>query len=142
MPPASPALSVPTPAGEHVTEISPGDKLEIELESPPSDFSPPPAPRLSVRVDIRDAVSGRPVRGDVWLTTIAHDASEERLIREQTSLIEFELPGPNEADEVYLKVVAPGYFLWTIGLRHQVEYDRLLPLPVMLEPLLRDGGSG
>ena len=126
------------PAAEFID--LPGSNLESELVEPPPGHTPPADPRLSIRVDVRDALSDQPARADVWLTTIVGEDSHDELIREQTSLVEFELPGADEADAVYIKVQAPGYRLWSIGVRHQVQYDRLLPLDVKLEPL--DGGAG
>lgn len=126
------------PAAEFID--LPGSNLESELVEPPPDHTPPAEPRLSVRLDIRDALSDQPARAEVWLTTIVGEDSHDTLIREQTSLVEFELPGAAEADQVFIKVLAPGYRLWSIGLRHQVQYDRLLPLEVKLDPL--DGGEG
>ena len=126
------------PAAEFID--LPGSNLESELVEPPPDHTPPADPRLSVRLDIRDALSDQPMRADVWLTTLVGEDSHDELIREQTSLVEFALPGADEADQVFIKVLAPGYRLWSIGVRHQVQYDRLLPLDVKLEPL--DGGEG
>jgi len=119
------------PSTEHLT--LPGSNLTPDLDAPPPDLTPPAEPRLTVRVDVRDAASGRPLRADVWLTTVVGEDSRDRLIERQTSLIEFDLPAADEADMVYIKVQAEGYYLWSIGVRHKVEYDRLLPLEVRLE---------
>jgi hypothetical protein len=133
-------VPLPTPSGEYVEEIPPGGKLELELEPPLPGQAPPDNPRLTVRVDIRDGLSGRPVRGDVWLAVVKDLESEDILIREGTSLVEFELPEASEADYVMVKVQAEGYLLWSLGVRHQIEFDRVLPLEVRLEPLR--GGVG
>ena len=133
--------TAPTPEAPAAEFIElPGSNLESDLVEPPPGHTPPTDPRLSVRVDVRDALSGQPARADVWLTIIVGEDSHDELIRGQTSLVEFELPGAAEADQVFIKVVAPGYRLWNIGVRHQVQFDRLLPLDVLLEPA--DGGSG
>ncbi len=138
----APAPRATPPAGEFVQEIAPGGKLDIELETAEPGQVRPAEPRLRVRVDVRDAISGQPVRGDVWLTIVTGQDSEDRLIRKSTSLVEFALPGPGEADEVHVKVIAPGYLLWVMGVRHRVEFDRVLPLPVMLDRLPESGGNG
>ncbi|MDX1521647.1 MAG: hypothetical protein R3264_08475 [Anaerolineae bacterium] len=137
----APSMPTPTPTGEYVAQISADTPLDISLDPPPAESTPADDPRLRVRVDIRDAVTEQPVRAEVWLTTIVGDESDEQRIRADTSLVEFPLPGPDEADEVFIKVQAPGYRLWIIGLRHQVEFDRVLPLPVLLEPI-DDSGNG
>lgn len=132
---SAPATAPPATAPPVATEqlIMPGSTLTFEMEPPPPGLTPPAVPHLSVRVDVRDGRTGRPVRADVWLTTITGDDSEDTLIKKQTSLVEVELPAPGAVDEVFIKVVAEGYYLWVIGVRHQVVYDRLLPLDVRLE---------
>lgn len=124
-----PAASPPPEGGssEFVQEIGPGQSLEFNLDPPPPGLTPPADPRLRLRVDIRADDTDQPVRGDVWLTVVRGEESEDRLIREQTSLVEVTLPGSAEAEAVYLKVIAPGYRLWQLGLRHQIRFDGRSP---------------
>ncbi len=126
----------PTPTGEYI-EIQPGQQLELTLETPEPGTTPPAEPHVLVRVDIRDKITEKPVRGDVWITV---DGGEDQLMALSTSLTEFALP---KGDEILVKVQAKGYLLWVVGVRGNIVYDRLIPLPVMLEPLPGQGrGSG
>jgi hypothetical protein len=134
--------SSPTPTGEHVTEVAPGRRLNFELEPRLTEMTPPAEPRLRVRLDIRDLLTEKPIRAGVWLITIKDKDSQAILIMENTSLVEFALPASSQADEVSIMVQAPGYHLWAVGIRHQVDYNRLLPLPINLERILVNGGRG
>lgn len=98
-------------------------------------FTPEPDARLSVQVEIRDQETGDLVSGDVWLTFIKADQDYDILIEEDTSLVVFPLPRPDEADKVKVKVVADGYRLWVVNVRHQVISSRLLLLCAELESL-------
>ena len=135
------AAPTSTPTGEYVA-LSPDHLVEAELDPPSPEMTPPAEAHLRVRVDVRDAVTGQPVRAEVWLTTIVGEESEDTLIRAETSLVEVALPGPAEANEVYVKVLAKGYYLWVVGIRHSVVYERVLPLEVRLEAIEGEGGSG
>lgn len=140
--PAQPATATPvaTPTGEFV--IEPGGRFAPELEPPPADATPPADPRLSVRVDIRDGQTGRPVRGNVWMSLYVGDEREDQLILENTSLVEVRLPPGDAAEAVFISVIAAGYQPWSIGVRHKVQFDRLMPLDVKLQRVKQDGGSG
>ena len=52
--------------------------------------------RLALHVDVRDAVTGRPLRAEIWLTTVVGEDSQDWLIERQTSLVEFELSAMKE----------------------------------------------
>lgn len=123
--PAQPATAAPTatavatPTGEFV--IEPGGRFQPELEPPPPGAEPPADPRLSVRVDIRDGQTGRPVRGNVWMSLYIGDTREDQLVLENTSLVEVRLPPGDAAEAVFISVIAQGYEPWSIGVRRLVK---------------------
>lgn len=88
------------------------------------------APRLIMRLDIRDGVTGQPVEAEAWYTV---DVGDDHLAAAGVSAAEFDLP----PGKIILKVQAQGYRLWWVQIHEwqRGERDQLLPIPVKLEPL-------
>ncbi len=133
--PETPAVPTATATATRV-RIESGGRLNLEIETPLPGMTPPAEPRLTTRLDIRDTETEQPVRGDVWLLV----DGQEQLVAKNVSIVEFPLPGKQGLATI--KVQVEGYQLWALTFNYQAKYDRLLPLPVRMERLKPETGSG
>jgi len=124
--PPTPAPVSPPPPPPPLTPAPP--------PPPPPPPTAPPPPCLAVHLDIRDALTGEPVRVDA--VGISVDG-EDHLMAEHVSEVEFDLP----PGEITIVVQARGYLLWYAQVhkwQRRGETEQTLSIPVSLERLPPD----
>lgn len=121
---------LPTPA-DPTLEIPP-DSSHIFFPSP----APGPTeenPTLTLRCEVRDAITGERVTADAVF--LGDAPGQGQVMHRDVAIFEITVPGKITSDHLFLSVVAKGYQTWNMGLRHNLNRSRILPFSIKLEPL-------
>jgi len=105
--------------------IPPGSHLFIH----PSPLPGPTEanPTLTLRCEVRDAATGDLVIAD-------EVRLGDHVVHRRVAVFEVTVPGRITGDYLYLSILATGYQPWSVGLRHNLDHSRTLPLSVNLVP--------
>ena len=122
---SSPTPAVPTPA------IPPDGSLFLFPSPIPGATEKNPV--ITLRCEVRDDVTGDLVIAEE--VRLGNAPGQGQVVHRDVAVFEVTVPGRITGDYLYLSVVARGYHLWSVGLRHNLNHSRVLPLPVNLEPL-------
>lgn len=105
--------------------LGPGKRLRVPIDtgSGPTEESP----QVRLHLVITDASTGAPVLATVLL--------DSQVVAEEVAEFEVRLPGHLVNEPVTIRVEAPGYKVWEVEAKWNVERSRKLRVPVKLEKL-------
>lgn len=103
--------------------IPPGSRLLIRPTPLPGPTEAKPT--LTLRCQVRDAVTGDLVVAD-------EVRLGDHVVHRRVAVFDVTVPGRLTGDYLYLTIVATGYQPWTVGLRHNLDHSRTLPLTINL----------
>jgi len=108
--------------------IPPGAHLRLTVEPLPG--TPEPNPTLTLHVNLVDAQTGQPVRGDVLL---GDETCQGQVIQRHVSQLTVTLPGQVKTTPIYLCILAGGYTRWSQGFRYRLDHSRIAFFTVELK---------
>jgi len=132
---------LPTATATATPTSTPTPKPTLTPNPPPTETRPPtftPEPWLEIELTIRDAATGQPVVGDVYVVLFVDDDAISELIEENVSDLQFNLPrGSTRADAIVVQVFAEGYLATGVRLPPNLAHVKRVSLEALLEKAKR-----